>query len=78
MATQGIHHLKGSRLVAFALDIDDPQPEFRIMFAQNLSVREDVPLPHLRMGAHLLNNQVTQTPPANAYIAPAPVSGSHR
>jgi len=80
MATQGIHHLKGQRLVAFALDLDADQPQEILLFAQNLSVREDTLLPHLRSGAHLLNNNVTQTPPAEAYVAPSPAvdSGNHR
>jgi len=80
MATQGIPHVKDQRLVAIAVDLDAPEPQFRMMLAQDLVVGDDTFLPHLRSGAHLLNNNVTGTPPANPFVPPAPEvnSGNHR
>lgn len=71
MATQGIHHLKGSRIVAFVIDPDDPMGEIRQMFAQNLSVREDSTFPDVDHGARKAARHLTKKIPSQEALLPA-------
>jgi len=72
VATQGVPHVMLSRLVAALIDIDNNN--FVQFLAWNLSVREDSAF--VDHGSHLLNNNVTHTPAADAFLGPDPAEGT--
>jgi len=74
VATEGVVHLKGSRLVAALIDADAEGGPFLQFLAWNLSVREDSAFHD--NGAHLLNNNVTLTPAADPFLGPNPPEGT--